>query len=422
MSTNDEQRQNEILNGEESLEVSADTFERMMGRASGNEETSELKVEIPKPSRFGTKGSSRSGGRTSSRNSQDIFRHRSTPSAVSVSAFLDEDAVNPFELDLNSLSFASAADEKERDYYKPLPVADQMGRFSRLPSTFENIELDSQRFGTVLMDDDDLNIDLEAQQLEIHKGREGSKSVSVIEQGVAPSSTEMPQDSTVDDNIIHNNEEQQKNKNTSSNNKTKSRSVLTAGLESFKYLYSIALLIFCVVVVTGTIFTKQTTSTSNGVPPVVAFLIFCFLILWLATMEGGQGALVGLEPIDKERYEESHPIASQTKAVAEGNNLNRFIVGRQFLVVLVVFVSQLLSSSIHDVQLWGLGDSAKAILMDSGLALMVVTIVLGQLLAQLNAANCMLDFINNYFMLYFVTYPSLLVEFLVSSTRCIWCK
>lgn len=413
MSTNDEQRQKEILNGEESLEVSAEGFERMMGKASGNEEKCELKIEIPKPSRFGTKGCSKSGGKTSSGNSQDIFRHRSTPSGVSVSAFLDEDAVNPFELDLNSLSFASAADEKERDFYKPLPVADQMGRFARLPSTFENIELDSQRLGTVLMDDDDQNIDLEAQNLKFHKEREQSNSLTVIEQGVdkVPLSTEIPQDSAIDDNKIQNNNEQQDDKHTTNNNKTKSRSVLTAGLESFKYLYSLALLIFCVVVVTGTIFTKQTTSTSNGVPPIAAFLIFCFLILWLATMEGGQGALVGLEPIDKEHYEESHPIASQTKAVAEGNNLNRFIVGRQFLVVLVVFVSQLLSSSIPGAQLWGLGDSAKAILMESGLALMVVTIVLGQLLAQLNAANCMLDFINNYFMLYFVTYPSLLVEF-----------
>mmetsp|Transcript_15761 Transcript_15761/g.39622 ORF Transcript_15761/g.39622 Transcript_15761/m.39622 type:complete len:1593 (-) Transcript_15761:209-4987(-) len=405
MSTDDDQRQNESLHGEEALEVSAEAYEQTLRMARESSNDSEPTVEIPRPTRFGAKDYSKSAGRNSSGGSKDVFRHRSTPSAISVSDFLDENAVNPFELDLHSRSFASAADEKERDYYKPLPVADQMGRFARLPSTFDNIDLNSQRMGTILMHSDEesanLNIDLEAQNLVvIHKERE----VSVVDS----ESETKPQDPAIDANEIPDSNEQHKNL---PSEKTKSRSVLTAGLESFKYLYSLALLIFCVIVVTGTIFTKQTTSTSNGVPPIVAFLVFTFLIVWLATMEGGQGALVGLEPINKERYQESHPVAYQTKGVAEGKNLDRFIVGRQFLVVLVVFVSQLLSSSISDVQLWGLGDSAKSILLDSGLALMVVTIVLGQLLAQLNAANCMLDFINNYFMLYFITYPSLLVEF-----------
>jgi hypothetical protein len=36
--------------------------------------------------------------------------------------------------------------------------------------------------------------------------------------------------------------------------------------------------------------------------------------------------------------------------------------------------------------------------------------MLGQLTAQVNAANCMLDFLNNYFML-FTTYVSLAIEF-----------
>eukprot|EP00536_Pseudo-nitzschia_multiseries_P005623 jgi/Psemu1/190997/e_gw1.108.7.1 len=194
---------------------------------------------------------------------------------------------------------------------------------------------------------------------------------------------------------------------------SKSRSVLTAGLESLKYFYSLALLVFCVVLVTGTIFTNQTASTANGFSSVAAFFVFWFLILWLAMMEGGQGALVGLQPIDRERYKESHPRTyKNTGVMANGNDpLERFIVGRQFLVVLVVFVSQLMSSAVPDVELWGLSDYVKAVFLNSGVALMVVTIVLGQLLAQLNSAKCMLDFINNYFMLYFVTYFSLFMEF-----------
>ena len=378
-----------------SVEMTTETHEQT-GRVprlpnTENEEDMEARITIPRPSRFG-------GNKKSSSSSASIFRHRSTPSEGAI--FLEEDAINPFELDLHCQSFASAGDKEERSYYKPLPVADQMGRFARLPSTYGDIEDDlivlSDLEEDVLSFNDD--VDVEAQAMEIPEQEQiGSERIT--------SATQTNEHTTeIENNEDNNNVPVEKTK-------TKSRSVLTAGLESFKYLYSITLLIFCVVVVTGTIFTRQTTSTSNGVPPIVAFFIFLFLVVWLATMEGGQGALVGLKPVDRERYKETHPVAYTIKGVTDGTNLDRFIVGRQFLVVLVVFVSQLLSSSIPNVQLWGLGNSAKAILLDSGLALMVVTIVLGQLLAQLNAANCMLDFVNNYFMLYFVTYPSLLVEF-----------
>lgn len=193
---------------------------------------------------------------------------------------------------------------------------------------------------------------------------------------------------------------------------TSFRSVMTHAVESFKYIFSMALLIFCVILVMGAVFTKQTTSTSNGFSTVGAFFVFWFLILWLAMMEGGQGALVGLQPVDKSLYVNSHPRAYRlTTLVHRGDNMERFIVGRQFLVVLVVFVSQLMSSPIADINLWGLNQVLTEIFLNSGVALMMVTIVLGQLTAQLNAANCMLDFINNHFLLFFVAYVSLAIEF-----------
>jgi hypothetical protein len=51
------------------------------------------------------------------------------------------------------------------------------------------------------------------------------------------------------------------------------------------------------------------------------------------------------------------------------------------------------------------------VFLATGIALILITIMLGQLTARVNAANWMLDFINNYFMLYFVTYVSLAMEF-----------
>jgi len=50
------------------------------------------------------------------------------------------------------------------------------------------------------------------------------------------------------------------------------------------------------------------------------------------------------------------------------------------------------------------------IFLTNGVAMILTTIMIGQLTAQVNAANCMLDFINNYFML-FSCYVSLGIEF-----------
>jgi hypothetical protein len=190
------------------------------------------------------------------------------------------------------------------------------------------------------------------------------------------------------------------------------RSVMAAGLESFKYLYSMGLLIFSVFLVMAAIFAEQTKATSDmGLHPAIAFFVFWFLILWLAMMEGGQGDLVGLQPIDKELYKETHPVTYKNTILAhKGDNMERFIVGRQFLVVLVVFVTNMMSSSIADIDVLGLPEGIQTVFYGSGVALILVTIMLGQLTAQVNAANCMLDFINNYFMLYFVTYVSLAIE------------
>ena len=57
-----------------------------------------------------------------------------------------------------------------------------------------------------------------------------------------------------------------------------------------------------------------------------------------------------------------------------------------------------------------LSDVATNIFLSSGLAMILITITLGQLAAQVTASSCMLDFINNYFML-FSTYISLGIEF-----------
>jgi hypothetical protein len=189
-----------------------------------------------------------------------------------------------------------------------------------------------------------------------------------------------------------------------------SHSVIGSGIESLKYLYSVALLIFSLIIVMTAIFSHQTAAANKHVPPIAAFFIFWFLIIWLAMMEGGQGALVGLQPIEKNLYADSHPKSLMNTSLAhKGDNMERFIVGRQFLVVLVVFVTNMMASAIPNASVLNLSGGVSSLFVDSGVALILVTIMLGQLTAQVNAANCMLDFINNYFML-FTTYVSLGIE------------
>ncbi|KAG7338439.1 silicon transporter [Nitzschia inconspicua] len=298
--------------------------------------------------------------------------------------------LNPFEIFFQEDDAASVGCDK----YKPLPFADPLGRaqvppmMDRLPPTNHNTEIAA----SLPISEDEPT----PARIPTTDRRSSSNAVST-------------DDSTLrmDPEIVNND-----NGEIPASAEEAPRSVLSAGIEAFKYLYSLALLIFCVVQVMGAIFTQQTTSTANGFPAIGAFFIFWFLIFWLAMMEGGQGALVGLQPIDRQLYKESHPRAYKISGIVHrGDNMERLIVGRQFLVVLVVFVSQLMSSAVPNIELWGISKEATEVFLNSGVALMVVTIVLGQLTAQINAANCMLDFINNYFMLYIVTYFSLAIEY-----------
>jgi len=69
------------------------------------------------------------------------------------------------------------------------------------------------------------------------------------------------------------------------------------------------LLGFSVAVVMATLFNKDNRvyTAPYNIPPGGAFVLFWFLIIWLAMMEGGQGALVGLQPVDKSLYATTHP-------------------------------------------------------------------------------------------------------------------
>jgi silicon transporter len=178
---------------------------------------------------------------------------------------------------------------------------------------------------------------------------------------------------------------------------------------AFKYAYSTALLIFSIVIVMALIFNEDT-KLSQDVHPALAYVLIWVSVIWLAMVEGGQGALVGLAPVQKDLYKASHPITHKCTMLAhKGDNLDRILIGRQFLVVLIVFVTNMAGAALSGAEVLRLPEALQMIFLDSGVAMILMTVIVGQLTSQVNSSHCMLDFINTYFML-FTLYVSLAIE------------
>jgi len=128
-------------------------------------------------------------------------------------------------------------------------------------------------------------------------------------------------------------------------------------------------------------------------------------------IEGQQASLVGLPPVEYELYKESHPVTYQnTKLAFKGDNLNRYLMGRQFMVLLVVFVINMCGAPLAGAEVFGLPDVVIQIFLGTGIAMILVTCMIGQLATQVDASHCMLDYINNRFAL-FTLYTAMAIEF-----------
>jgi len=180
-------------------------------------------------------------------------------------------------------------------------------------------------------------------------------------------------------------------------------------LTLFKQIYSTIALIFSIVCIMALI-AKEMTGLSQDAHPAVAYIAIWVAILWLTMVEGGQASLVGLAPVNPELYKDSHPISYKcTELCHKGDNLDRYLLGRQFMVVLVVFTVNI-SGGPKDADLWGFPDWVMNIFFEYGLAMILFTCMVGQLNTQVNASLCMLDYINTYFAL-FTLWVALFIEF-----------
>lgn len=172
----------------------------------------------------------------------------------------------------------------------------------------------------------------------------------------------------------------------------------TSTWKKIQYFYSICLVIFSTVIVMALIFSENT-KVSSDVHPAFAFVLIWVALLWLSMVEGGQASLVGLPPIDRDLYKESHPITHQICEIAhKGDNLNRYLMGRQFMVLSLVFTTNMCGGPLENADVLGLPKFVNKLFLDSGLAMFFMTAIMAQLPPQVNASRCMLDYVNTHFM------------------------
>jgi len=169
-------------------------------------------------------------------------------------------------------------------------------------------------------------------------------------------------------------------------------------LDKLRIVVSLFLLIFSIVVVLALIGTGNT-QLARDVHPIAAGVILWVLIIWMSMVEGGQCSMVGLPPIDRELYRESHPITYQITGWGhKGDNLDRYLMGRQFMVIFINFTIGLCGAPLAGAEVLGLPDWVTAIFLGSGIAMVLQNVIVGQLTSQCNASHMMLDYINTHFM------------------------
>ena len=157
--------------------------------------------------------------------------------------------------------------------------------------------------------------------------------------------------------------------------------------ELFKRLCSMVLLIYSIVLVSVMIFDEQTRMAAE-VGSGVAFTAIILSLIWLARVEGSQPGMVGLGPVQKKLYKESHPLAFRICTLGhDGDNLDRFLMGRQFMVLVLVFIINVAGTPLDDVETT---TKFSDVMIRSGLALILITAMIGQLYAQVLASHCML--------------------------------
>jgi hypothetical protein len=164
-------------------------------------------------------------------------------------------------------------------------------------------------------------------------------------------------------------------------------------LKYVKYFFSSVMTVTYVIYILWGIGTNQAVLPGH---PVLHYLIFLFCLTLVAYLEGLQVAILNCEHVDPERRKESHPRAYKLMtSVRQGNNVERFLVGRQFFTIFVMtMIAQV--TSFPDISHLGVPDAVWFIFISTGLPGAMVVTTIGSLQPQLLAAKDPWNFLDLY--------------------------
>lgn len=129
--------------------------------------------------------------------------------------------------------------------------------------------------------------------------------------------------------------------------------------------------------------------------PVLHFAVLGFVLVLLGYLEGLQVAILALEGRDGEGWRHSHPRAYTLHSlVTKGRNVQRFLVGRQFYVVFVVFLCSQVTTfpSVHRPEFFP--EVLWFCLVETALPGALLVLAFGQLMPQLIASRYPVTFCN----------------------------
>lgn len=167
-----------------------------------------------------------------------------------------------------------------------------------------------------------------------------------------------------------------------------------------RFIFSLGLLVFSGVVTCYSI-VEQKTGMWKEVPGWASLLIFIFVLWLLGVMEGLQIALVELKRQNPDTYKDQYPMAYKLgQEASRGDNIEKFLMGRQVFVVCLVFFAAKLTT-IHSRNgdgeldfLFPVPDLVQTIFLETGLLACVVVVIIAQLMPQIVASLYPVQFLE----------------------------
>jgi len=129
--------------------------------------------------------------------------------------------------------------------------------------------------------------------------------------------------------------------------------------------------------------------------PILHYILLVGDLVLLAYLEGLQVAILALEKVRTSTFsDQKRAAASHKLAVAQrGLNVQRFLVGRQFFVVFVVFLCAQLTTY-REMKIDFMPKAMFVVLIETGLPGALIVLAFGQLMPQLVAATHPITFMN----------------------------